>query len=221
MKIAHLIDQTNIKSEAKQDDIDKLVQEAHQHHFFSICVNTSWVEYAKSKLDPDCPTKVVSVTGFPLGANLTEAKVFEANLAIKKGAEEIDMVMHIGKFKSQDYAYVLNDINQVKEAIQPKVLKVIIETGLLTVEEIQKAATIIQKSKADFIKTSTGFFVRGASFEDIKIIKKVVKDELKIKAAGGIKNLEDLKTMVNLGASRIGTSSGVQLVNKQKVTTKY
>jgi len=152
---------------------------------------------------------------------ITQAKAHEAKLAVDHGATEIDMVIQIGKLKDGEFEYVLNDINKVKEAIGDKVLKVIIETALLTEEEARKATEIVKKSKADFVKTSTGFSYRGASKEDVKMMKEVMGDEKQIKAAGGVKTPQDLDEMIALGATRIGTSSGVKLIQGEDAGKGY
>jgi len=152
---------------------------------------------------------------------ITQAKAHEAKLAIDHGATEIDMVIQIGKLKDGEFEYVLNDINKVKEAIGEHTLKVIIETALLTEEEAIKATEIVKKSKADFVKTSTGFSYRGASKEDIIMMKKIMGDEKGIKAAGGVKTPQDLEDMINLGATRIGTSSGVKLIKGEEAGKGY
>ena len=220
MDYAKYIDHTFLKAEGRKKDIDKLIEEAKKYQFKTVCVNSSWIKYVKEKLQGE-QIGITSVVGFPLGACATQAKVHEAKLAIDHGASEIDMVMNIGRFKDKQFEYVLNDIKSVKKVIGDKVLKVIIETALLTPEEIAKASSLVIEAKADFVKTSTGFSYRGASFEDIKIIKKTIKDKGLIKAAGGIKTLEDLKKMIALGANRIGTSSGVKLLEKQDIKGNY
>jgi len=164
---------------------------------------------------------ITSVIGFPLGAMITQAKAHEAKLAVDHGADEIDMVIQIGKLKDKEYEYVLNDINKVKDAIGDHVLKVIIETALLTKDEARKATEIVLKSKADFVKTSTGFSFRGASEDDIIMMKEVVGDKKGIKAAGGVKTPEDLDKMIELGATRIGTSSGVKLIKGENAGKGY
>ena len=217
---AKYIDHTFLKAEGRKKDIDKIISEAKEYGFKTIWVNSSWVKYAADKLK-NHEVGITSVVGFPLGAMSTAAKAFEAKIAIDHGADEIDMVIQIGKLKDQEYEYVLNDINKVKEAIGTKTLKVIIETALLTQEEAIKATEIVKKSKAEFVKTSTGFSYRGASKEDIKMMKEIMKDEKQIKAAGGVKTPQDLEDMIALGATRIGTSSGVKLISGQDVKSGY
>ena len=220
MDKAKYIDHTFLKAEARKKDIDKIISEAKEYGFKTICVNSSWVRYAAEKLQ-GTNVGITSVVGFPLGAMITQAKAHEAKLAIDHGATEIDMVIQIGKLKDKEYEYVLNDINKVKEAIGNKTLKVIIETALLTTEEARKATEIVKKSKADFVKTSTGFSYRGASEEDIKMMKEIMGDEKEIKAAGGIRTPEDFENIISLGATRIGTSSGVKLIKGKNSYSNY
>ncbi|WP_025755717.1 deoxyribose-phosphate aldolase [Mycoplasmopsis cricetuli] len=211
MNYNQMIDHTFLKAEATNKEIDKLIKEAIEFKFKTVCVNSSYVKYVSDKLK-NTEIGITSVVGFPLGAMITQAKAFEAKLAIDHGANEIDMVINIGKFKQGDYEYVLNDIKKVKEACGKKILKVIIETALLSNEEIKKATEIVMKSGAEFIKTSTGFSYRGAKLEDIKIIKSICGDKLLIKAAGGISTIEDLIAMHQAGATRFGTSRSIAIV---------
>ncbi|MBN4083435.1 deoxyribose-phosphate aldolase [Mycoplasma sp. CSL10137] len=211
MNYNKMIDHTYLKPEATEKDLNKLIDEAKKYDFKTVCVNSSWVRYVAENLKGS-EVGITSVVGFPLGAMITQAKAQEAKLAIDHGADEIDMVIHIGKFKQGDYEYVLNDIKKVKEAIGSHVLKVIIETALLTEKEIEKATEIVMKSGAEFIKTSTGFSFRGANLKDVEIMKRVAGDALLIKAAGGISNMDDLIAMYNAGATRFGTSRSVAIV---------
>lgn len=220
MELNKYIDHTLLKPEAKSKDIDKLIDEAKKYNFKAICINSSWVKYAKEKLK-DSDIKIASVIDFPFGAAITQAKVQEAKLALSHGASEIDMVMNIGKFKDGDYEYVLNDIKSVKKVMGSNILKVIIETALLNEKEIIKACQIVLNSGAEFVKTSTGYSYRGASESDIEIMKKTVGDKVLIKASGGIKNQESLKKMIELGSSRIGTSSSVALMENQEIKKGY
>ena len=220
MEKAKYIDHTYLKAEARKKDIDKIITEAKEHGFKTVCVNSSWVKYVAGKLN-ESEVGITSVVGFPLGAMITQAKAHEAKLAVDHGADEIDMVIQIGKLKDKEYEYVLNDINKVKDAIGEHTLKVIIETALLTKEEARKATEIVLKSKADFVKTSTGFSFRGANEDDIKMMKEVVGDSKGIKAAGGVKTPEDLDKMIELGATRIGTSSGVKLIKGENAGKGY
>lgn len=222
MNYEKMIDHTYLKPEGTSKEIDKLIDEAKKFNFGAICINSSWIKYAKEKLN-GTNIKIVSVIGFPLGASITQSKVQEAKLAIDHGADEIDMVINIGRFKDEQYDYVLNEIKKVKEACGSKILKVIIETALLKDWEIEKATEIVLASGADFIKTSTGFSYRGADKKDIEIFKKVIgKKPLKIKAAGGIKSMDDIIMYTNMGVERFGTSSSVTIFSgKQKDDNAY
>ncbi|VEU58575.1 deoxyribose-phosphate aldolase [Mycoplasmopsis gallinacea] len=220
MNYNQMIDHTYLKPEATKKEIDKLIDEAKKYEFKTVCVNSSWVKYVSDKLK-DSSVGITSVVGFPLGAGITASKAQEAKLAIDHGADEIDMVINIGRFKEGDYEYVLNDIKKVKEACGNHVLKVIIETALLKKEEIIKATELVMKSGAEFIKTSTGFSFRGASLEDVQIMKSVCGDSLLIKAAGGISNMDDLIAMYNAGATRFGTSRSVAIVEGQESKGGY
>ncbi|CAM9093763.1 deoxyribose-phosphate aldolase [Mycoplasma todarodis] len=215
MNYAKYIDHTYLKAEGTTKNIDKLIEEAIEYGFKTICVNSSWIKYAKTKLE-GTGIGITSVIGFPLGAMATQAKVFEAKLAVDHGADEIDMVINIGRLKDGQFDYVLNEIKDIKKAIGTHVLKVIIETALLTEEEKIKATEITMNSGAEFVKTSTGFSYHGATPEDVKLMKKVVGDKILIKAAGGVKTPADLDEMITIGASRIGTSSGVKLISGEK-----
>ncbi len=213
--IAKMFDHTNLFQDASLEDIKKLCNEALTYNFFSVCVNPFYIKNCKELLK-DSSVQVCTVVGFPLGQNTIESKVFETLDAIKKGADEIDMVINIAKLKEKDINYCLNEINHIKKACDNKILKVIVETCLLTAEEKELAAKIVLLSDADFIKTSTGFSKSGASFEDIEIFKKIVGNNKLIKAAGGIKTADDLLKMINLGSNRIGTSRGVSLIEELK-----
>ncbi len=208
------IDHTILAADATHDKLVKLCEEAKQYGFKSVCINPSYILDAK-KLLAGSNVLICTVIGFPLGQMTTEAKVFETTDAIKKGAQEIDMVMNIARFKDQQYDYVLDEINAVKKACGNITLKVIVETALLTKEEIEAVARLILKSDADFIKTSTGFSTSGAKLEDIITWKKILGNNKKIKAAGGVRTHEDLVKFIESGADRIGTSSGVKLINKE------
>lgn len=207
------IDHTLLKADAKSSEIKTLCQEAMAYNFKAVCVNPSHIEFCKKALQTS-DVLVCTVIGFPLGANTTETKVFETKDAILKGADEIDMVINIGKLKDQDYDYVLNDIKAVVNAAQGNTVKVIIETALLSDEEIVKVSNLCIEAKADFVKTSTGFSTSGASVRIVKLIKDTVKDLALIKAAGGVRSEDDLKAMIAAGANRIGTSSGTKLIKK-------
>lgn len=208
MKLNRLIDHTNLKPEATKEDIKNLVDEAMANDFYSVCVNTSFVKFIK---DYNKDIKIAAVVGFPLGAMSTKAKAFEAKTAIEDGASEIDMVIEIGRLKEKDYDYVLNDIKACKEACGENVLKVIIETCLLTDEEKIKACELAVKAGADFVKTSTGFSTGGAKASDISLMKKTVGENIGVKASGGIHNKKEAMEMVEAGANRIGASKSIEI----------
>lgn len=220
MKINKYIDHTLLKSDTTERDIIDLCNEAKEHQFYSVCINSSYVALAKQLLERSS-VKICSVIGFPLGAMSTEAKVFEAKDAIEKGADEIDMVINIGYLKSKNYVAVFKDISDVKLAIGRIPLKVIIEISELSKNEIIKASEICLDAKVDFIKTSSGFTKSGATLTAVKIIKKTVRDNAKIKASGGIRDYETAKKYIDVGADRIGTSSGVDIINGSLATANY
>lgn len=220
MELNKYIDHTNLKQDMSEHDLIKLVNEAKEYDFFSICINPCWVKQA-SELLAGSNTNVCSVIGFPLGANTTNIKVLEAKEAIENGASEIDMVINVSKLKDKDYEYVYNEIKKIKEAIGNNVLKVIIEACLLTNEEKTIACQIIMKAGADFVKTSTGMSTGGATVEDVKLFKEVVGDTTLIKAAGGVRTYEDAISMIEAGANRIGTSGVVKIVNGETHTDGY
>ena len=212
MNLASYIDHTLLKAEAVQKDIEKLCMEAMEHNFAAVCVNPCYVGQAAGHLKGGS-VGLASVVGFPLGASTIAIKVREAEDAIKNGATEIDMVMAVGFFKGGNYKRVEEDIREVVRIAQAKPVKVIIETCYLLPEEITKAALICADAGAAYVKTSTGFGSRGASIEDIKLIKAAIGNRCKIKASGGIKTKEQALAMIEAGASRIGTSSGVAIVS--------
>ncbi|RYH74776.1 deoxyribose-phosphate aldolase [Flavobacteriaceae bacterium 144Ye] len=220
MKINKYIDHTLLKSDTTERDIIDLCNEAKEHQFYSVCINSSYVALAKQLLERSS-VKICSVIGFPLGAMSTEAKVFEAKDAIEKGADEIDMVINIGYLKSKNYVAVFKDISDVKLAIGRTPLKVIIEISELSKNEIIKASEICLDAKVDFIKTSSGFTKSGATLTAVKIIKKTVRDNAKIKASGGIRDYETAKKYIDVGADRIGTSAGVDIINGSLATANY
>jgi len=212
-KLASLIDHTLLKPEATEDEVIKLCKEAKEYSFFSVCVNPSFVSLCIKMLSGS-KVRTCTVIGFPLGANTTEVKCFEAGQAIKNGAEEIDMVTNIGKLKSKDYNYIYNDIIRVVQIAKANkgLSKVIIETALLTDEEKVKACLIAKDAGADFVKTSTGFSKSGAAPSDVALMRYVVGKEMGVKASGGIRTFEDAQRMIENGANRLGTSAGVQII---------
>ena len=211
MGLNKYIDHTILKATASSADVQKLCAEAIEHEFYSVCVNGCYVADAKHLLQ-GTDVKVAAVVGFPLGAMTTAAKVFEAKEAVENGASEIDMVINVAKLKDGEFDYVENEIRQIKEAIRDNVLKVIIETCYLTDEEKVKACELSLVAKADFVKTSTGFGTDGATYEDVKLMKSVVGDNAKVKASGGVRDKETAQKYIDLGAERLGTSSGIDIV---------
>lgn len=208
MKINQYIDHTVLNADASFDDIKKLVDEAVEYDFYSVCVNSSYVKFIR---DYNKDVKIASVVGFPLGAMSKKAKVFEAKSAIEDGASEIDMVINIGRLKSKDFDYVESEIREIKEAIGDNVLKVIIETCLLADEEKIKACELSVKAGADFVKTSTGFSTGGATVADVKLMAETVGDKAKVKASGGIHTRNEALAFIEAGASRIGASKSIEI----------
>ena len=211
MGLNKYIDHTILKATASGTDVQKLCEEAIEHEFYSVCVNGCYVVDAKHLLQ-GTDVKIAAVVGFPLGAMTTAAKIFEAKEAVENGASEIDMVINVAKLKDGEFEYVENEIRQIKEAIGDNVLKVIIETCYLTDEEKVKACELSLAAKADFVKTSTGFGTDGATYEDVKLMKSVVGDNAKVKASGGVRDKETGQKYIDLGAERLGTSSGIDIV---------
>ena len=220
MDLNKYIDHTLLKPTATKNDIIQLCNEAKKHDFFSVCVNSSYVKLAKKELKKT-DVKICSVIGFPLGAMSAKAKVYEAKQALKDGADEIDMVINVGFLKSKAFKKVEKEIRSIKKIMPKNTLKVILETCYLDESEIKKASELALKAKADFIKTSTGFGTRGATIEDVKLMKSVAKDKMKIKASGGIKDFKTAKEYIDLGVERLGTSSGIAIVSGTKSTSDY
>lgn len=218
-ELAKLIDHTLLKPGATKRDIVNLCEEARKYGFASVCVNPVYVSLAEEALKRT-DVKVCTVVGFPLGANTPEAKAFEAKNAIENGAEEVDMVINIGALKSGDYELVMRDIKGVVEAtkVSKKIMvKVILETGYLTDEEKVIACKLAMEAGADFVKTSTGFGVGGATIHDVRLMKDTVGRNLEVKASGGIRTFDDAIAMINAGANRIGTSTGVAIIEGFKL----
>jgi deoxyribose-phosphate aldolase len=219
--VAKYIDHTLLKPEATASEIDTLCAEAADNKFYSVCVNTSWVERCAKNLR-GTGVKVCAVVGFPLGAMSSRAKGFETRHAIEDGASEIDMVMNVGALKSRDLNLVENDIRMVRRACgQRIILKVIIETALLTDEEIVLASEIVKKAEADFVKTSTGFSTHGATVQHIALMRRTVGPKMGVKAAGGVRTFDDAVAMINAGATRLGTSGGIKIIKGQKIESGY
>jgi len=214
------IDHTLLKPEATEADIRKLCAEAREYHFYSVCVNSSYVELASMELSGS-QTKVCAVVGFPLGAMELNSKAFEADQACLHGATEIDMVIHVGALKEGRFDYVANDIAAVVSvaADYDAKVKVILETCLLTKEEIVKACELSVQAGADFVKTSTGFSTSGAAAEDVSLMRATVGDRAQVKASGGIRDIEKAKEMIAAGADRLGTSASIAIVLGAKAET--
>ena len=211
-KLAPYIDHTLLKPEATGDQIKKLCREALEHHFYSVCINPSYVKLAAVELKSS-PVKICAVIGFPLGATTTAVKAFEAREAVETGADELDMVIHVGALKSGDEAYVKKDIAAVVDAAGGKIVKVIIETGLLSDEEKVRACKLAQEAGAHFVKTSTGFGPGGAVVSDILLMRETVGPGIGVKASGGVRTTEAARKMIDAGETRIGTSSGITIIN--------
>lgn len=214
MELNKYIDHTNLKNTSTLKDIEKLCNEAIHYNFASVCVYPYYVPLVASLLK-DTNIEVCTVVGFPSGMSTKETKVYEAIDAVENGANEIDMVINISALKNKDYDYIKDEIESIRDAIDGKVLKVIIETCLLTRDEIIKMTEICNETFVNFIKTSTGFSEYGARVEDVKLINEHKNEVLEIKASGGIKNIDECFDMINAGATRIGTSSGVKLMEKE------
>lgn len=214
MELNNYIDHTNLKAYASLEDIKKLCAEAVKYHFAAVCVNPIYVSIAKELLKGST-VMVATVIGFPLGASTLSVKEFEAIDAVNNGADEIELVVNIGAVKDKDFEYVKKEIENIRDAIDGKTLKVIIETCYLENEEIKRLTEICNETFVSFIKTSTGFGIRGASVEDIETINEYKNEILEIKASGGIKTLLDAEKFINTGVTRIGTSHGVEIMNSE------
>ena len=215
MKLNKYIDHTLLKADATQDKIETLCKEAKEYDFASVCVNTYWVPFCAKQLEGS-DVKVCTVVGFPLGAMSSNAKAFETKDAIEHGASEIDMVLNIGEMKAGHYDVVRDDVKAVVEAAKGHCVKVILETCLLTKEEIVKACELCIEAGATFVKTSTGFSTRGATVEDVKLMIDTVEGKVAVKAAGGIRDWKMAKAMIDLGVKRIGTSSSLKILEEFK-----
>lgn len=221
MKLAKYFDHTILNPDATKADVLTVCKEAKDHDFFSVCVNPYYVALVREALK-GTDVKVTSVIGFPLGASVSEVKAFEARRAIKDGANEIDMVLNIAALKNKQYDYVQKDIEAVVEACgEDALLKVIIETCLLTDEEKIKACSLAKAAKADYVKTSTGFSTGGATVEDVKLMRKTVGPDMGVKASGGVRDAEKAKAVIDAGATRIGASSSVKIVMGEVADTDY
>ncbi|MEO1768674.1 deoxyribose-phosphate aldolase [Candidatus Enterococcus ferrettii] len=213
MELNRMIDHTILKADATKDDVMKIIEEAKKYHFYSVCINPTWVSMAAKELK-GAPVAVCTVIGFPLGANTSEVKAFEVKNAIENGADEVDMVINIGELKDGNYGKVQKDIEAVVTAAKDQALvKVIIETSLLDRDEKIKACELAKAAGADFVKTSTGFSTGGATIEDVKLMRETVGPEMGVKASGGIHNAKEAMAMIEAGATRLGASSGVAIMN--------
>ncbi|MCD6578526.1 deoxyribose-phosphate aldolase [bacterium] len=215
LNVAKYIDHTLLKPQSVQKDIDKLCDEAKTYNFKAVCVNSYWTKRSKENLK-GTDILIATVVGFPLGAMTTEAKAFETNNAVENGSHEIDMVINIGELKAGNYEAVQKDIEAVVAAADGKTVKVIIETCLLTDEEKVKACILSKNAKANFVKTSTGFSTGGATLEDIYLMRQTVGKEMGVKASGGVRDYDTAIKMIENGATRIGTSSGIKIVTGEK-----
>ncbi len=213
MNYNKMIDHTVLKADTPLETVKRICDEAMEYGFASVCINPCHVAYCADYLK-DSDVNVCTVIGFPLGANTSAVKAFETKDAIANGADEIDMVMNIGALKDKNYDLVRDDVKVVVEAANGTLVKVILETCLLTEDEIKKACELCVEAKADYVKTSTGFSTRGATIEDVRIMKEAVHGKAKVKAAGGVRTPEDMVKIVAAGADRIGTSAGCSLVKK-------
>jgi deoxyribose-phosphate aldolase len=218
--VAQKIDHTLLKPDATQVQIVKLCNEAKEHKFFGVCINSCWLPLAKQELSGSS-VAAVCVIGFPLGAMSTAAKCSEAHWCAENGAQEVDMVINIGQLKDKNYSFVQKDIAEVVKASGHSKTKVIIETSLLAHDEKVAACKISAEAGAHFVKTSTGFNGGGATIEDIVLMRRIVGKDIGVKASGGIKNLEQAMALINAGANRLGTSSGIAIVSGKTATGGY
>jgi deoxyribose-phosphate aldolase len=218
--LACYIDHTLLKPDALADDIKQLCAEAEKHQFHSVCVNSSRIALAYSELE-DSDVRVASVVGFPLGACDSDAKRYETEMAVDLGASEIDVVINIGRFKDGEDKYIFRELRDVVEAADDRDVKVILETCLLTREEIVRACHLVVESGAKFVKTSTGFSEMGATVEDVKLMRETVGEKFGVKAAGGIRDRNAAEIMIAAGATRLGTSAGVAIINGETSNSRY
>ncbi len=219
-ELASYIDHTLLKPDATRAQLEQLCAEAAEHQFSTVCVNGSRVELAYSLLE-DSDVQVCTVVGFPLGAMDADAKRYETEVAVDLGASEIDMVMNVGRFKDGEHDYIVREIRDVVEAADDRVVKVILETCLLTNDEIAQACKLVTQAQAHFVKTSTGFGNAGATLEHVRLMRETVGQFAGVKAAGGVRNADDARAMVEAGATRIGTSNGVAIVSGESANGSY
>ena len=219
-ELARYIDHTLLKPDATRAQLEQLCAEAAEHQFSTVCVNGSRVEVAYSLLE-DCDVQVCTVVGFPLGAMEADAKRYETEVAVDIGASEIDIVMNVGRFKDGEHDYIVREIRDVVEAADDRVVKVILETCLLTNDEIAKACKLVTQAQAHFVKTSTGFGNAGATLEHVRLMRETVGQFAGVKAAGGVRNADEARAMIEAGATRIGTSNGVAIVSGESAKGSY
>lgn len=219
-ELASYIDHTLLKPDATRAQLEQLCAEAAEHQFSTVCVNGSRVELAYSLLE-DSDVQVCTVVGFPLGAMDADAKRYETEVAVDLGASEIDMVMNVGRFKDGEHDYIVREIRDVVEAADDRVVKVILETCLLTNDEIAQACKLVTQAQAHFVKTSTGFGKAGATLEHVRLMRETVGQFAGVKAAGGVRNADDARAMIEAGATRIGTSNGVAIVSGESTNGSY
>jgi len=219
-ELASYIDHTLLKPDATRAQLEQLCAEAAEHQFSTVCVNGSRVELSYSLLE-DSDVQVCTVVGFPLGAMDADAKRYETEVAVDLGASEIDMVMNVGRFKDGEHDYIVREIRDVVEAADDRVVKVILETCLLTNDEITQACKLVTQAQAHFVKTSTGFGNAGATLEHVRLMRETVGQFAGVKAAGGVRNADDARAMIEAGATRIGTSNGVAIVSGESANGSY
>ncbi len=220
LNINEYIDHTLLKRDAVSADLDKIIEEAIKHEFKTICIHPIWIEYSKPKLK-DTNVKITTVLGFPYGTQTTESKVFEAKDAIKKGADELDFVSAVSKIHEKDDKYLVNELKLIRKSTKGKIIKLILETGLLTKDEIKYISKLAVDANWDFIKTSTGIGTTGAKIEDVKIMKEIAGNKVQIKASGGVRSYDEAVKMIKAGATRIGTSNGVDIIEGRISKSDY
>lgn len=220
MKVNKYIDHTILKRDAVASEIDKIIEEAIKYQFKTICIHPIWIEYAKEKL-VGTEIGITAVFGFPYGTQTTEAKISEGKDALVKGADELDMVINVGRVHMNDTEYLTRELKSVREALQGTTIKLILETGLLSKEEIRYASKLGVETGWDFIKTSTGIQTSGATVEDVKIMKEIAGENSEVKASGGVRSYEDAVAMIEAGATRIGTSNGVDIMEGRISESDY
>jgi len=220
MNIAQAIDHTLLSPETTSEEIDKLCEEARQYEFYSVCVPTSWIEHAKKRLGGS-KVKVVTVISFPHGNDLSSSKALASQQARNAGADEIDMVMNLGWAKAGNWPAVESDIAHVVKAVKPTPVKVILETCLLSQDQVQKACHAAAQAGAKFVKTSTGFSKSGASIDAVRLMKASIPPKMEVKASGGIRDLQTAMAMIQAGATRLGTSSGVAIISGKSTSSAY